>query len=180
MDWSHALLTEPERVLFRRLAVFAGGFDLDAAQAVGAGTAVESYQLLDQLGLLVDKSLVVADDTGDGMRYRLLETVRQYALEKLDESGETDEVRTRHRDYYTGMATDAEAQGHWADERLLHWHKPKSTICERHSLGAGRAGTSIPPCNSFCRCGPCGYGADAFRKRWPGYRPFWSTRITRQ
>ncbi|ORB88463.1 Putative HTH-type transcriptional regulator [Mycobacterium persicum] len=121
VDWSHALLTEPERVLFRRLAVFAGGFDLDAAQAVGAANAVESYQLLDQLGLLVDKSLVVADDTGDGMRYRLLETVRQYALEKLDESGETDEVRTRHRDYYTGMTTELEAQGHWADERLLHW-----------------------------------------------------------
>ncbi|MBY0389793.1 MAG: LuxR family transcriptional regulator [Mycobacterium pseudokansasii] len=121
VDWSHALLTEPERVLFRRLAVFAGGFDLDAAQAVAAGSEVESYQLLDQLSLLVDKSLVVADDTGDGMRYRLLETVRQYALEKLDESAETDQVRTRHRDYYTGMAAQLEAHGHWADERLLHW-----------------------------------------------------------
>ena len=64
MDWSHALLTEPEQVLFRRLAAFAGGFDLDAAQAVGADSNVESYQLLDQLSLLVDKSLVVADDTG--------------------------------------------------------------------------------------------------------------------
>ena len=101
VDWSHALLTEPEQVLFRRLAVFAGGFDLDAAQAVGASSEVELYQLLDQLSLLVDKSLVVADDTGDGMRYRLLETVRQYAQEKLGESGEADEVRTRHRDYYT-------------------------------------------------------------------------------
>ncbi|VBA40233.1 Putative HTH-type transcriptional regulator [Mycobacterium attenuatum] len=121
VDWSHALLTEPERVLFRRLAVFTGGFDLDAAQAVAAGNEVESYQLLDQLSLLVDKSLVVADDTGDGMRYRLLETVRQYALERLDESAETDEVRTHHRDYYTGMAAELEARGHWADERLLHW-----------------------------------------------------------
>ena len=104
VDWSHALLTEPEQVLFRRLAVFAGGFDLDAAQAVGASSEVESYQLLDQLSLLVDKSLVVADDTGDGMRYRLLETVRQYAQEKLGESGEADDVRTRHRDYYTATA----------------------------------------------------------------------------
>lgn len=66
VDWSHALLTEPEQVLFRRLAAFAGGFDLDAAQAVGADSDVESYQLLDQLSLLVDKSLVVADDTADG------------------------------------------------------------------------------------------------------------------
>jgi predicted ATPase/DNA-binding CsgD family transcriptional regulator len=121
VDWSHALLTEPERVLFRRLAVFAGGFDLDAAQAVGASSEVEGYQLLDQLGLLVDKSLVVADDTGDVMRYRLLETVRQYAQEKLGESGEGDQVRTRHRDYYANVISEFESQGHSADEQLLQW-----------------------------------------------------------
>ncbi len=121
VDWSHALLTEPEQVLFRRLAVFAGGFDLDAAQAVGASSEVELYQLLDQLSLLVDKSLVVADDTGDGMRYRLLETVRQYAQEKLGESGEADEVRTRHRDYYSATAAEMESKGHSGDEQLLHW-----------------------------------------------------------
>lgn len=125
VDWSHALLTEPEKVLFRRLAAFAGGFDLDAAQAVGAGSEVESYQLLDQLSLLVDKSLVVASesatDTGAGMRYRLLETVRQYAQEKLGESGEADQVRTRHRDYYATTAAEMESQGHSADEPLLHW-----------------------------------------------------------
>ena len=121
VDWSHALLTEPEQILFRRLAVFAGGFDLEAAQAVGASSEMENYQLLDQLSLLVDKSLVVADDTGDGMRYRLLETVRQYAQEKLGESGEADEVRTRHRDYYTDTAAEMESHGHSGDEQLLHW-----------------------------------------------------------
>ena len=104
VDWSHALLTQPERVLFRRLAVFLGGFDLDAAQAVAGGGELERYQVLDQLALLVDKSLVVADDSGDRTRYRLLETVRQYALEKLGESGEADVVRARHRDHYTSMA----------------------------------------------------------------------------
>ena len=104
VDWSHALLTEPERVLFRRLAVFYGGFDLDAAQAVAGGGDVQRYQVLDQLTLLVDKSLVVADDRAGRTRYRLLETVRQYALEKLGESGEADIVRTRHRDHYTSMA----------------------------------------------------------------------------
>lgn len=123
VDWSHALLTEPEQVLFRRLAAFAGGFDLDGAAAVGAGNEVESYQLLDQLSLLVDKSLVVADDTGDGMRYRLLETVRQYAQEKLGESGEADRVRTRHRDYYAQTAAAKEARGHAYDEQLLAWAK---------------------------------------------------------
>jgi predicted ATPase/DNA-binding CsgD family transcriptional regulator len=127
VDWSHALLTEPEQALFRRLAVFAGGFDLDAAQAVGASSEVEGYQLLDQLSLLVDKSLVVAfetsTDSGAGMRYRLLETVRQYVQEKLGESGEADQVRTRHRDYYAGTAAALESHGHAGDERLLNWAK---------------------------------------------------------
>jgi len=104
VDWSHALLTQPERALFRRLAAFQGGFDLDAAQTVAGSGDVERYQVLDQLTLLVDKSLVVADETGGRTRYRLLETVRQYALEKLGESGEADAVRTRHRDHYTALA----------------------------------------------------------------------------
>ena len=93
------LLTEPEQVLFRRLAVFFGGFDLDAAHAVAAAADMERYQVLDQLMLLVDKSLVVAEDSPRGTRYRLLETVRQYAQEKLHESREGDEVRARHRDH---------------------------------------------------------------------------------
>jgi predicted ATPase/DNA-binding CsgD family transcriptional regulator len=109
VDWSHALLTEPERVLFRRLAVFMGGFDLDAAQAVGGSGAVERYQVLDQLSLLVDKSLVVADDSRDRTQYRLLETVRQYAQEKLGESGEADAIRSQHRDHYTSMAAEVDA-----------------------------------------------------------------------
>ncbi len=109
VDWSHALLTEPERVLFRRLAVFQGGFDVDAAQSVAGGGDVQRYQVLDQLTLLVDKSLVVADDSRGRTRYRLLETVRQYALEKLGESGEADIVRARHRDHYTAMAAVLDA-----------------------------------------------------------------------
>ncbi|QZA06692.1 LuxR family transcriptional regulator [Mycolicibacter heraklionensis] len=104
VDWSHALLTDTERVLFRRLAVFLGGFDLDAAQAVAGADGVQRYQVLEQLSLLIDKSLVVAENNGGRTRYRLLETVRQYALEKLGESGEADAVRSRHRDHYTAMA----------------------------------------------------------------------------
>jgi predicted ATPase/class 3 adenylate cyclase len=113
VDWSHELLSEPEQVLFRRLAVFFGGFDLDAAQAVASRGPVERYQVLDQLTLLVDKSLVLAEDSRHGTRYRLLETVRQYAQEKLKESREGDEVRSRHRDHYTAMAglLDAPAGG---------------------------------------------------------------------
>ncbi|RDH74915.1 LuxR family transcriptional regulator [Mycolicibacterium moriokaense] len=117
VDWSHALLTETERILFRRLAVFLGGFDLDAAQAVAGDAEVERYQILDQLALLVDKSLVVAENTSGRTRYRLLETVRQYAQEKLSESGEAEAVRKRHRDHYTAMAAllDAPARSDYRE-----------------------------------------------------------------
>lgn len=114
VDWSHALLSEPEQVLFRRLAVFYGGFDLDAAAALaGEAGEIERYQVLDQITLLVDKSLLVTEDTPHGTRYRLLETVRQYAQEKLHESREGNAVRTRHRDHYAAMAAllDTKAAG---------------------------------------------------------------------
>jgi len=103
VEWSHELLTEPERVLFRRLAVFVGGFAFDAAQSVCGGADLERFQVFDQLGLLVDKSLVVTENSSDRTRYRLLETVRQYAQEKLSESGEANAVRSRHRDHYAGV-----------------------------------------------------------------------------
>jgi predicted ATPase/class 3 adenylate cyclase/DNA-binding CsgD family transcriptional regulator len=109
VDWSHSMLTDAESVLFRRLAVFAGGFDLDAAVSVCGGVGVQRYQVLDQLTLLVDKSLVQADDIADHTRYRMLETIREYGLEKLGESGEAETVRARHRDYYTALAAELNA-----------------------------------------------------------------------
>ncbi|GBG38058.1 LuxR family transcriptional regulator [Mycobacterium montefiorense] len=106
VDWSHALLTQPEQVLFRRLAVFLGGFNLDAAQLVAGAGELERHQVLDQLSLLVDKSLVVAEDHRRRTRYRLLETVRQYAQERLADSGEADAIGSRHRDYYSSLAAE--------------------------------------------------------------------------
>ena len=119
VDWSHALLTEAERVLFRRLAPFMDGFDLDAAQAVGGGDDVERYQVLDMLGLLVDKSLVIAEDCGGRTRYRLLETVRQYAMEKLGESDEAVSIRSRHRDHYAAIAAALNAPARTGYQQLL-------------------------------------------------------------
>jgi len=119
VDWSHALLTEPERVLFARLAVFMGGFDLDAAEAVAGGDDVARYHVLDLLTLLVDKSLVVAESANGPTRYRLLETMRQYALEKLGESEQADAVRTRHRDHYTAMAALLDTPAHNGLEQRL-------------------------------------------------------------
>ncbi len=106
VDWSHSMLTEAESVLFRRLGVFAGGFDLDAAVAVCGGAGVQRYQVLDQLTLLVDKSLVQTDNLVDRARYRMLETIRAYALEKLSECDEDEAVRGRHRDHYLALAAE--------------------------------------------------------------------------
>lgn len=119
VDWSHALLTATERILFRRVAVFCGGFDLAAAQFVCSEASIERYQVLDQLTLLVDKSLVIADETSGRTRYRLLETVRQYALEKLGESGEADVVRSRHRDHYTAIVALLDAPARTDYEQRL-------------------------------------------------------------
>jgi non-specific serine/threonine protein kinase len=102
IDWSYDLLAEPEQVLFRRLSVFAGGFGLDAAQAVcGASLAL--------LGLLVDKSLVLVDQPTQGAaRYHLLETIRQYSGEKLRAAGETVAARCQHARYFLSLAETAE------------------------------------------------------------------------
>jgi tetratricopeptide (TPR) repeat protein len=81
-----------------------GGFDLNAARAIAGGEELRRHQVLDLLTLLIDKSLVVAENAGGRTPYRLMETVRQYALEKLGESGEANDVRDRHRDHYTALA----------------------------------------------------------------------------
>jgi non-specific serine/threonine protein kinase len=105
IDWSHELLTEQEQVLFRRLSVFAGGWTLEAAEAVCAGEAIESAGILDLLTQLVNKSLVLAERAqGEEARYRMLETIREYALEKLTSIGEVDALRQQHAAYYLSQA----------------------------------------------------------------------------
>jgi predicted ATPase len=101
LAWSYDLLTAPERSLFVRLAVFAGGWTLAAAEAVCAGDGLERGAVLDLLARLVDQSLVVADEQPHGAgRYRLLETLRQYAHERLAIGGAAGAVRDRHRDHF--------------------------------------------------------------------------------
>lgn len=104
MNWSYSLLTESERVLLRRVSVFAGGFTLDAAEGVCGGGAVATSEVVNLLLRLVDRSLVEARDRGGESWYRLLETVRQYAWERLIENGEADEIRRRHLTWYLGLA----------------------------------------------------------------------------
>ena len=106
IDWSYALLEPAERELLARMSVFAGGCTLAAAEAVCAGGDLETGDVLTHLCSLVDRSLVLAETVGPETRYRLLETVRQYAAERLDGGGESDIVRRRHAEYFAARAED--------------------------------------------------------------------------
>ena len=109
IDWSHDLLGEPSRVLLRRLSGFAGGFTLDAAEKVCAFGKLAEPSVLDELGELVDQSLVQVYDAADGTRYGMLDTVREYGRERLAGAGEDEQVRRRHAGYFVGLA-EAEAR----------------------------------------------------------------------
>ncbi|MFL5590073.1 MAG: tetratricopeptide repeat protein [Ktedonobacteraceae bacterium] len=128
IEWSYHLLPEKERILFRRLSVFLGSFALEAAEAVCAGNGLKQDEVLDLLSHLVDKSLVAVTQRSGEARYRLLETIRQYAQEKLHEFGEAAPMRRNHRDWYARLAEQAKAetlearQGSWF-ERLEAEHE---------------------------------------------------------
>ena len=118
LDWSYELLPAFERVVLRRMAVFAGSFTLDAVSAVASGGAIAEADVFDYVANLVTKSLV-ATDSGPAMRYRLLETNRAYALEKLNESGEFAEFARRHAEYHRDLFEKAEAE--WETARTADW-----------------------------------------------------------
>lgn len=104
VDWSYDLMSDTEKSVFQRLAAFRGGFTLEAAEAVCADEDVDTYEVLDHISQLVDKSMVVRDEiTG---RFGMLETLRQYALRRLTESEEVDRVRVRHAEYFNGFAAE--------------------------------------------------------------------------
>ncbi|MFO1313158.1 MAG: adenylate/guanylate cyclase domain-containing protein [Burkholderiales bacterium] len=106
IDWSYDLLSPEEQALFRRLSVFAGGFTLEAAEAVTQGGAIAGDDVQDLLGQLVEKSLVILDAAHD--RYRMLETVRQYASERhADETSDGDDIRTRHLQFFLALCEKA-------------------------------------------------------------------------
>lgn len=147
IDWSYDLLTEPERALLRQLSVFAGGWTLEAAESV-AGGAIATSDILDLLSHLVEKSLIVTEP--ERGRFRLLETIRQYAEARLRESGEEAPARSRHLAFYLDLAEKARPQlvgpeqGAWLArldlerENLLSAHK----WCD-HEQGGGELGLKL-------------------------------------
>lgn len=108
IDWSYDLLSGAEKALFCRLAVFSGGWTLASAEEVSAGGQARKYEVLDLLTSLCDKNLVVADQVEGHTRYRILETIRQYALDRLLESGEDEACRNRHFEHFLTLAEEAE------------------------------------------------------------------------
>lgn len=110
LDWSYDLLSEDERRFFRALAIFAGGFTSEAAAAVAMDASATSADAIDRLADMVTKSLVVADASGAKPRFRLLDTTRVYAIEKLDASGEHERIARRHAEYYRDLFERAERE----------------------------------------------------------------------
>lgn len=118
IDWSYDLLSEAEQTLFRRAAVFAGGWTLEAAQGVCSGDPIGASRILDSLTRLVDKSLVNMQEQEAETRYQMLETIREYGLERLAETGETHGMRSRHRDWFL----------EFVEQARLEWDKPSAPM----------------------------------------------------
>jgi predicted ATPase/class 3 adenylate cyclase len=145
VEWSFGLLTEPEQDVLRRLSVFAGGFELDAAETICAAHSVDAFDVLDLVSSLVSKSLVIAERMPGSVRYRMLETIRQYAAQELLRSGGEDEVvstRDRHVGYFMGLAEQAApalsgpGQGRWLPRLDTEWEN--LSVAASHLAAEGR------------------------------------------
>ena len=154
IGWSHALLTESEQVLWRRLSVFAGGFDLVSAEAVCVGNGLAPESLLGLLGSLVVKSIVVRDQSGRRPRYRLLDLIRRFGLAQLRAAGEETALRERHSEAVLSLAEQASTQ-QWGPEqsawldRLELEHANIRAALEHCLAAAGRTDRGLAICASL-------------------------------
>ncbi len=141
IGWSHELCGPAERLLWARLSVFTGSFDLDAAEYVCGGEGLPAEDVLDVLGELLAQSVLSREDSPTGVRYRMLDTVRAYGAEWLDSAGDAARLRRRHRDWYLGLAT-------WCE---LDWFSP------RQAAVAARIDSELPQLRAaleFCLADP--------------------------
>ncbi|MFE3448276.1 ATP-binding protein [Nonomuraea sp. NPDC059194] len=121
IDWSYALCTEQERLLWERLSVFSGSLDLDAAEHVCSGDGIAAEETIDLVIGLVDKSILIREESGGQARYRLLETIRQYGRDRLRESGQEERLRRRHRDWYRDLVLRAHHD--WFGPGQVVWYQ---------------------------------------------------------
>jgi non-specific serine/threonine protein kinase len=156
VEWSHGLLSEPERCVFRRISVFAGGWSQEAAEGICAGHGIVVGDVLDLLGQLVDKSLAqTAVRDGEG-RYRLLETIREYALVRLTASGEEPAMRAHHAAYYLALAEEQGTEERtWGPEGLacldrLEREFDNLRAALRWALDGGNGGTAARMVEALC------------------------------
>jgi predicted ATPase len=145
LDWSHDLLTHAEQVLLRRLAVFAGGFELEAVEEVCADESVERARAADLLARLVEKSLVTGEQRGASRRYRLLETIRAYAAERLGEAGERDVLAGRHVRWLTSLVERQDDQLAGLDPEQGNLRVALETTLEREPAEALRLCARVWP-----------------------------------
>lgn len=141
VDWSYDLLPEAEQLLLQRLAVFRGGLDMEAAEAVCGGTPLDVDAVLDLLGALVEKSLLMQAETAEGMRYQMLETIREYALEKLAAAGTLEAMGGQHGAHYFAFAKlgrdglHGPQQGYWLGR--LETEQDNLRAATGYALGPG-------------------------------------------
>jgi len=142
VDWSWELLTEAERMVLRRLSVFSGGASLEAAERVCVGDAVEQEQVLELLTALAEKSLLLAED-GGAPRYRMLDTIKEYAAQRLAEAGEPDPARRAHLGYFTQLTEAAEPHLRRAEQlewlAMLDAERDNIGAAMREAIAAGEA-----------------------------------------
>jgi predicted ATPase len=156
VDWSYDLLTDDERTLFERLSVFVGGCSLEAAEEVCSGDPVAPEDVLDLLARLADKSLVQVEERSGEARYRMLETIRQYSLERLRASGGEAGLRARHRDWFLRLADEADARVATPGEptalaRLDREHENLRAVLRRFADDAGETARLAHLCSILAR-----------------------------
>ncbi len=146
IDWSYDLLNDSERLLLQRESVFAGGWTLEAAEHVCVGASVEDGKVLDIMTSLADKSLVLAEESNGQMRYRLLETVRQYAREKLAETADSETLRSRHSEYFLALAQkmDSNLSGPGQAEWLGRLEEEHENLRAGFDWSLGEEESSVP------------------------------------
>jgi predicted ATPase len=158
IDWSFELLTEPEQALLGRLAVFAGGCTLQAAETVCSGEGIDPGAVFELLASLVARSLVVAGESGPRSRYRLLETIRQYGEERLEGAGETERWRARHAGYYAGFPRQVREHDTDRDRGEVFWAVRLSAEQDNllaawsWAIDTGNAGTAFAILAGFAPC----------------------------